>query len=230
MQLSVVHSLVMRTIDRRNTPTYTAQEASRYLGIPVSTVRYWAFGRGDQYGPLIQVDNSHFLSFFNLVELYVLDFARAKGNVSIQHMRSVIDYVSEQLGSSRPLIDRRFYLGSGRVYVQAIADDVHGEYVSASVKNQGQRLLPMFQKYLQRIDLDPSNIPSRFYPPLIEETVVVMNPNVSSGRPSVKQSGVLVSVIADRHRLGESVGKLAQDYHIGSNDIETAIRFASIAS
>jgi uncharacterized protein (DUF433 family) len=68
-------------LDRRDLPRYTPQEAAHHLALPVSTVRAWSVGqRGRQrdkvrfFQPLISPAQKTplSLSFWNLVELYVL--------------------------------------------------------------------------------------------------------------------------------------------------------------
>jgi uncharacterized protein (DUF433 family) len=60
---------------------------------------------------------------------------------------------------------------------------------------------------------------SRFAP---DPKIVVMNPRMSFGRPSV--GGVATSTIWDRFRAGDSPSRLASDYGLPMKAIEEAIR------
>ena len=63
-------------------PTYTPTEVARIIGRPVSTVRSWTRGTrymtnaGKQFWPPVVPADPPYLSFQNLVELYVLSSLR----------------------------------------------------------------------------------------------------------------------------------------------------------
>ena len=99
-------------VDPRSVPAYTYAEAAHYLRIPVSTLRAWARGqsspRGEAYAfrPVLRLaaDQTQ-LSFFNLVEAFVIDGLRRKHNFSLQRLRPAIDYLEKvsPSGTAHPL-------------------------------------------------------------------------------------------------------------------------------
>ena len=67
--------------DIRDAPAYSFLEASRYLGVPQATLRYWVLGRTHRKEPELAVSeplirapsgSRNRISFNNLVEAYVL--------------------------------------------------------------------------------------------------------------------------------------------------------------
>jgi len=59
--------------------------------------------------------------------------------------------------------------------------------------------------------------------------VVVIDPDVSSGRPVVNGTGVTAEVIVGRFNTGEGVGRIAEDYGLNVSQVEGVIRYARAA-
>jgi uncharacterized protein (DUF433 family) len=59
--------------------------------------------------------------------------------------------------------------------------------------------------------------------------VVVIDPDVSSGRPVVNGSGVMAEIIAGRFDTGEGISSIADDYGLNVSQIEEVIRYARAA-
>ena len=79
-------------------PLYTYADASRYLGIPSSTVAYWARGgpttgkegKRELYRPVLPERPESGLSFLNLVELHTLKALRRVHEISLKNIRSAL--------------------------------------------------------------------------------------------------------------------------------------------
>jgi hypothetical protein len=50
----------------------------------------------------------HFLSFMNLVEAHILVGIRRKHGIGLPQVRRALEYLRNQCGVERPLIDQRF--------------------------------------------------------------------------------------------------------------------------
>ena len=77
--------------------------------------------------------------------------------------------------------------------------------------------------------MDPQGLAIRLYPFTRkrhpdEPKLVVIDPYVSFGRPTLTGSGIATAVIAPRYKAGESVDELADDYGRERLEIEEAIR------
>jgi uncharacterized protein (DUF433 family) len=53
---------------------------------------------------------------------------------------------------------------------------------------------------------------------------VVIDPELSFGRPVIAGTGLATEVIADRYKAGESIQELAEDYGRPAEEVEEAIR------
>jgi len=80
----------------------------------------------------------------------------------------------------------------------------------------------ILDKYLERIERDDVGKPRQVFP--IYSSRIAINPLMSSGRPIVKGTGIMVSVLIDRANAGESIPKLAKDYGLRPVEVEEAIQ------
>ena len=83
---------------------------------------------------------------------------------------------------------------------------------------------------LGRIRRDSVGVPIKLYPFTgramhDSPSMIVIDPNLSAGRPVIACTGLATQVIAERYTAGESIDQLAQDYERASEEIEEAIRF-----
>jgi len=108
---------IFNTTDPRDIPAYSISEAAHYLGVPSSTLRSWFAGQtyshqgvSRQFRAVIRpADPKRLgLSFSNLVEAYVLTAIRRKHHVGLQTTRRGLAFLTEKLGSKRPLLEEQF--------------------------------------------------------------------------------------------------------------------------
>jgi uncharacterized protein (DUF433 family) len=165
-----------------------------------------------------------FFSFMNIVEAHVLAGMRRHHGVGLPQVRRALDYVQKKCGVSRPLIDQRFQTDGRFLFVEQLE-----RLVNAS--KGGQLAMPDLLPQLQRIERDFAGLPAKLYPctrpaeacnPASDPKIVVMNPRVSFGRPSV--GGIATSTIWSRFCAGDSPSHLAEDYGLPPEAIEEAIR------
>jgi uncharacterized protein (DUF433 family) len=211
--------------DSRLTPAYTFREAAHYLRLPLPTLRSWCLGLG-KTRPVFRLDDPRhqFLSFMNLVEAHILSGMRRRHGIGLPQIRSALAYVQKKCGVDRPLIDQSFQTDGRFLFIEHLE-----RLVNAS--KDGQLAIPDLLPQLQRIERDTSGLPVRFYPctrsaeacnPASDPKIVVVNPLVSYGRPSV--GGIATSTIWSRFRAGDSPSHLAADYGLPPEAIEEAIR------
>ncbi len=218
--------------DPRALPAYGLAEASRYLQIPLATLRSWVKGRfyETDFGrrfflPLIALpdENQPTLSFFNLVEAHVLDAIRRRHRVALHKVRRALDYLSEHLPSPHPLADQSFETDGLTLFVQK-----YGQLID--VGDSGQiAIRELLQAHLKRIERDDAGVAARLYPFTREHTadsprIVVIDPFVAFGRAVIRGTGIPTAVVAERYKRGESINELAEDYGRSHAEIEEAIR------
>lgn len=229
---SISRSLGLR-IDRRETSMYSLHEAAKYIGLPESTLHSWVFGRPyvtrngtQQFRPLIQAadPDKGLLSFFNLVEAHILLSTRQVHGIRMDRIRMAIDYVRDQFpaNSQHPLITQEFYTDGKNLFVKTLEETINAS-------RSGQLALSrVVDEYLDLIERDVHGLPIKLFPKTGQK-VVVLNPGLSSGRPVLKGTGVLVSLIAQRVEAGERVEDIARNYAVGVSDVETAIEYIKAA-
>lgn len=220
----------------RKTPNeqaaYSIAEAARYLSIPTATLRSWVAGRRYPTGsgpkffkPIIQLpgDGRAGLSFVNLIEAHVLDAIRRQHQVPLSKIREAIHYLRKHFSASHPLAEQRFQTDGIDLFVEKF-----GRLIN--VTQSGQiALRELLKTYLRRVERDANGMPIRLYPftrkpDLREPKVVVIDPEVSFGRPVLVGTGIPTAVVAERYKAGESIDELAEDYGRSRKEIEEAIR------
>ena len=222
----------VRTRDRRDLPSYGLGEAARCLALPASTVRVWSVGlhyrtdgRERVMHPLIAPASRSplALSFWNLIEVYVLATIRRKHEVSMPKVRKALAYVKKELGRDRPLIEQEFLTDGVNLFVER-----YGSLISASEHGQ-EAMRNVLRQSLERVERDDRGLALRLYPwlhePGSEPRVVEIDPNRSFGRLVIARTGIPTEAVAERFRAGESIADLAADYGLGNEQIETALRW-----
>ena len=219
----------MRQVDPRELPTYTISEVAHYLAMPPATVRYWAVGRGS-YAPLI-VTPGHsptLLSFLNLVELHLLASIRRVHAVKMPGIRRAIQYLEKR---ARRAMDRRHPLVGRDLETDGmnLFTEEYGSLINISQAGQ-TAMREIFGAASRRIKRDPDGIPVKLYPFTRADNItgapamIVIDPNLSAGRPVIAGTGLAVQLIAERYKAGESIKDLVQDYERSHEEIEEAIR------
>jgi len=217
-------------LDLREVAVYSLAEAATYLKMPVATLRSWALGRtyptesGEGFfKPLFEIaDNARRkLSFYNLVEAYVLDVMRRQEHrISMLHIRKAIDYLKKHLSLTRPLVEQQFVTNGVDLLVE-----IYGNLVNISQDGQ-LALKEVLKQYLRDIKRDTSGLPTKLYlfkrPE--QHVAVVIDPRISFGYPVLDGTGISTAVLAQRYLAGDSIDDLADDYGSPKNAIEEAIR------
>lgn len=209
--------------DPRELPNYSIAEVASYLSIPRSTIRAWLLGTAT-FKPVIEIAdaNEPALSFFNIVEVHVLDALRQLGP-RFQEIRKAVRWVEKELGRKRPLATQDFQTDGVSVFVEHL-----GSLINAS--HGGQiAIRKAVEQYLSRVDYGADRLATKLYPftrrgQLDDPKSVVFDPNISFGRLVVAGTGVPTEEIADRFNAGDTLDELARDFRIGREKVEEAIR------
>jgi len=157
-------------LDFRNLPRYSITEASRYLLIPVGTLRSWIHGRsyptvgGKRYfQPLINLPDMEVkqLSFINLVEAHVLRAIRKE--IRLDQVRTALNYIEQQFNVPHPLARIEFQTDGVDLFVNLV-----GYLVNESQPGQVE-----MQKVIENLrDLPPSHWYQRSNSQLKMQTVL----------------------------------------------------------
>ena len=218
--------------DPREIAAYTAGEAAHYLGVPVSTLRAWftgqkhASGGKTKFRAVIKPADPRALSlsFSNLVEAYVLKAIRRERKIGLPTIRRSLGYLTEKLGSERPLLNAQFATKGAELLVEHL-----GEIINLSQHGQVE-MTHMIMAYLERVERDAKGVPIKLYPfmrsqPLREQPrSVVIDPRVSFGRPVLAGTGIPTAVLAEQFKAGDQPKDLAKEYGAEEQAVWDAIR------
>lgn len=231
--------MVMNIDGRRVVSAYPPGLVASWLRLPVATVRAWATGQhyersgerhffrpvidtnvlaGTRRGPLS-------FSFVNLVELHVLSALRRVHEVPLPKVRKSIDYLRRRYPDvQHPLADLDLLTDGLDVWLEEL-----GEFVAVSHHGQ-MGIRDIIAAHLTRVDRGEGGRAIRLYPftrpdfHAEQPRSVVIDPEVSFGRPTIAGTGVPTQMIAGRFDAGESLESLADDYGCGLSDLQEALR------
>jgi uncharacterized protein (DUF433 family) len=213
---------ILRPLPSRDLPRYGVAEAARILDVPAATVRAWSYGRilhgRGAVVPLIVPASSKSLSFTNLVELHVLRAMRRVHGVSMSHVRQALDALGGPAG--RPLATRDLLTDGRDVFVQEL-----GRLVKLTNSEQ-LSLHEHLRLHLERVHRDEQGIAVRMFPFMSDERNVLVDPEVSFGRPVLAGTGIPLANLVERFDAGESVEDLASDFGLEVGVVKDAIRVA----
>jgi uncharacterized protein (DUF433 family) len=220
-------------LDIYNIPTYSAIDASRYLNIPLPTLRTWLNGRKYKtiedekyFFPIIQrpSDTISQLSFTNLVEAHILRVIRTIHNISLDKVRIALDYISERFKTNHPLASKQFSTDGVDLFLEEV-----GHLVNVSRSGQ-LAMKEILQRLLTHVEWDENNFATRLYPELDQingDKILIIDPHISFGKPTIKGTGVPTKTIAQLYDAGDTLEEIAEDYDCNIIQIKQAILFES---
>ena len=208
---------------------YLLTEAAHYLALPASTIHSWnrgqRYSQGTRHAPALIVPALRTpvtLSFWNLVELYVLASMRRAHGVSMPRVRRALEYVRKHNGLDRPLIDQEFLTDGVDLFVEEYAKLVN-------VSQEGQAALrTALASSLKRIERDARGLAERMFPWRHKPTDpfdVEIDPRRCFGKPVLAGTGVQTGVLAERFFAGDTIDALARDYGVPREKVEAAVRW-----
>lgn len=223
--------------DPRNLPRYSLAEASRLILVPRATLRSWSLGRRYPAGGvarfsrpvlLLPSPDRPVLSFTNLVEAHILASIRKVHGVSLERVRTALDYVERVIPGDHPMASGRFSTDGVDLFIHEM-----GQLINASQNGQIAMRASM-DRFLRRVEVDDSALAVRLFPWIRPDSearrTVVVDPRVSFGRPVVAGTGVPTAVLHERWLGGDSVADLALDYGLDAGLVEDALRCEDCAA
>jgi uncharacterized protein (DUF433 family) len=215
--------------DPRDLPAYSFRDVALSLRLPVSTLHAWTRGQPG-FEPLFNIPkDSHGLfelSFYNLIESYVIVQLRRKHKLSMEKVRWSIEYLQGLVEVKHPIVEADMFVFGTDLFIK------HGVR-SVNLTRAGQYPIEgVIRDLLERVDKGPFGF-ERFYPHMLNSKGVVskrykpivVDPEVSFGRPRIAGTGIPTSVIADRYRARESIRAIAEDYYTSITKVRAALAF-----
>jgi uncharacterized protein (DUF433 family) len=243
--------------DPRELPVYGPREAAACLNIPESTLLRWTVGHLS-VGPILTVDaEQRRLSFFNLLEAFVLDELRRRSRFSLQELRRVIDGLRAEYPQFRyplaqvdvsvpkeiPVHDYeivspsgvRFQKTSKRRSRAELFTQVPGEPL-VNVSGHGRNLVlnEVLRDFLKRVEKRPVDGIVTLYPFITRDRnpdgprTVAVDPTVAFGRPVINGTGIPTAAVYQLFNAGDEIRDIAGEYDRDPSEIEAAVRYESV--
>lgn len=109
-----------------------------------------------------------------------------------------------------------------------------GSLVNITEQGQGH-FREMLEAHLNRIEWNKDGIIFKLYPftrtnSVSDPMLISISPGIRSGVPCINDRRIPTEIIASRHRAGDNIRFLAEDYDCDVEEIEEAIRYESRAA
>ena len=231
--------------DRFVTPLYSVAEASRYLGVPRTTLQQWVRGyeirpkgrptvSGAPIVTSVQANSGLTLPFIGLAEAYVLSAFR-EAKVPLQRIRPALDCLEEEFGISHALGSKSLYTdGAEVIYDYA---ESHGDTPEARtardlvVVRKGQRVFKeVVDNYLRRIEFGADGWAKLIQLPQYDNARVVVDPHRSYGAPIFAHGAVRIDDVLSRFKAGEAIDALSEDFGVPQEEILDVLRVHTTAA
>jgi len=216
---------IRTTEDVRDFPRYSVSEAAHYVRIPAATLYAWTKGQDYKlksghrktFKPLIHLaDEEHsLLSFYNLVEAHILRFTTEVRDLPLQSVRKALDFVQDVFPGPHPLLTHDFETSGKDMFVTRLENTVNATAYGQVVMRE------ILEQYLKLIPRDAKGLPMRVFP--IRSKHLAIDPYFASGKPIVRDRGVIASVLWGRNKSGENFAEIANDYGMSESEVKEAV-------
>jgi uncharacterized protein (DUF433 family) len=222
-------------ISDKLTPVYPLAQVARIIGCNAGTLRAWMRGRpyvsgGEKRRTKPMFGNSSnpraALTFLDLVEAHMLHLVRKGYGIPMKNFRAAMEYLRGIGGDTHFLAHQDFVHDKRHLYLKAdkrlISLSERGQHVNTVVISDG----------LKQLMYGEDGYADRFFP-LIggkQQQVVMINPVIGYGQPTITRLGVNISAISNRFEAGEHLADLASDYGATNEELEEALRSNRVLS
>lgn len=243
--------------DPRELPVYGPREAAACLNIPESTLLHWTGGHLG-VSPVLTVDEGQRrLSFFNLLEAFVIDELRRRSRFSLQELRRVIDElraeyphlryplaeVEVSVAKDNPRHESHAVSESGihfqkkskrRTRTELFTQIPGAPLVNVSGRGRNLVLTEVLRDFLRRVEKRPIEGIVRLYPFITKDRnpeaprTIAVDPAVAFGKPVIAGTGIPTAAIYQLFTAGDGIREIAEEYDRDPSEIEAAIRYESV--
>ncbi|WP_322762346.1 DUF433 domain-containing protein [Frankia sp. Cr2] len=230
---------------RLTVPLYNLAEAARYLALRPTTFGTWAGGytrtapdgRRVRKTPVVTALPAPFhggptVPFIGLAEGLVLAAFR-QAHVPLQQIRPALDFLRDKVGLDHALASRRLYLAGAELLWDYAQHDDADPRAARGVREliairSGQRVFAeVVERYLRLITYADDDLVEHIQLPGYDTAIVAADPRMNFGQPYFVRSGAPLENVLSRHRAGEPLEDLADDYGISIDEIADAVDVAA---
>lgn len=219
---------------RSKVPLYTIAEATRILAVSPSRMRAWIISnaspsRNVRYTrePLVTaIDNVRHgdwrIPFVGLAEAYILLFLRECG-ISMQRIRKAINALKEETSIEHALASKRLYTDRYDLLYQYEEKNENLSDTKLVALRDGQTVIAqVIEDWLELITYSDDGYAKRLRIGRYGNANVVVDPEMSFGRPIFADTGVRLCDVFGRIKAGEDLSAVAQDYDIPAETVRIA--------
>lgn len=219
-------------------PMYTPSMVGRLAGLTLGKTRRWLRGYEYDYatsGSIYTVHKSpvvrrsdkaddNYASFLDLIELLFIKKFLDHG-ISLQNLRKALNEADKLLKGLHHFARQRFFTNGRSIYLQ-IKDSNQSESLMELLSGGQWVIVPIIKQLAHQIDFDALTGYARKWYPLGQKERIVLDPNISFGRPSLVNRGIPTAVIYDAF-LGESENhkRVSSWMNISDQEVESAVKF-----
>jgi len=157
----------------------------------------------------------------------VLRSLRTEHGVPLDAVRTALRYAESELGIEQLLLREELRTSGGDLFL-----DRYGEFVNLSASGQ-LAMRRIFENHIERVEWGALHSAVRLYPFVLaeraDEKPIVIDPQISFGRPVVERAFVSTRSILERIDAGETVEEVARDNELSIEAIEGAVVFERAA-
>ena len=214
----------------RTDPMYTFSEAAHLARVSPGTVRNWLLGytaRDRIVTPLFRAgaDQPAMVSFLHLVEIVVAATFRKAERISFQTVRRAYDYAREEYGLEYPFAHIRLGAIGGHI-VHHMRDGPPASSFQTMDEPHQWTLPGLVQEVIEEQLYHDPDLAAQWYP-AGKKVPIVVDPQFSSGAPTILGRGVTVGTIYRRWKDGNlSMDFIARDFQLDRDQVEQACKYA----
>jgi uncharacterized protein (DUF433 family) len=205
---------------------FTVFEASRYLGVPNSTLRSWI--EPVDGPPLVSSfdrrGHQPRLSFLGFAEAFVISVARRAG-VKPHRIREGVEAVRRSIGVDYALATHRLYVDKAELLVapEGGVDPNDPEDLEVARSRQIQ-MTQTVKRQLRHISYGEDGVAATLTLPSFEVVTVIVDPHQAFGAPIIRRTGTRVRDVISLWRADEDLRDIAYDFDLTVDEVQDVIR------
>lgn len=207
---------------------YSAKEAEQLINVKHADIVRWMFG-SDNARPLwdnqLNSLDVKYIGFHDLLELRVVNHLREKG-ISLQAIREAITFAKATYNDEHPLISRRF-MTDGKSIFSETAKKTNDSELLDLLKRQ-YVIKPVVEKGLfAGIEYDTFGKKAlRWRPNVKKFKSVVLDPELSFGKPIIDGTGITTSTLYDAYCVEDkNIKFVASLFEVQESAVKTAVAY-----
>jgi len=221
-----------------DTPMYSAPTAGRLVQLTTNRVRRWLMGyeyiagpeaepRIVHKGPVIsraEAAESSYASFLDLVDLlFVKEFLNH--GISLQKLRKALHEVKQILGGHH-YARRDFFTDGNKIYLQVRRERNEADALLELLSGGQWVIAPIIKQLAHQIEFEQLTGFAQRWFPLGPRGLVVVDPKISFGMPSLMGRGISTANVYDLF-LGESetLDHVCSWMNLSEREVQAAVKF-----